>query len=83
MNTQRHIFVQPRRTVSLAPVYWAILALLCLGLLAMAVAFWPDLGVPSATRPERSEVAPATVAPNPAASRARSVRPATNRGRWV
>lgn len=83
MNTQRLIFVQPRRLASLAPIYVAILSLVSLALLAFIVAFWPENAPASSPRPERSKVVPAMVAPDPGATRARDVRPATSRGRWA
>jgi hypothetical protein len=83
MNTQRLLFVQPRRMASLAPIYVALLSLVFLGLLAFAVAFWPENAAPSASRPGLNGVVPATVSPAPGVTRARIVRPATSRGRWA
>jgi len=83
MNTQRLLFAQPRRMASLAPIYVALLSLVSLGLLAFAVAFWPESIAPSAWRPEPGEVVPATVSPDPGVTRARIVRPAPSRGRWA
>jgi hypothetical protein len=83
MNTQRLLFVQPRRLASLAPIYVALLSLVFLGLLAFAVAFWPENAAPSASRPGLNGVVPATVSPDPGVTRARTLRPASSRGRWA
>ena len=83
MNTQRLLFARPRGMASLAPIYLALLSLVSLGLLALAVAFWPEGSAPSVWRPEPGEVVPATVSPDLDVTRARIVRPAPSRGRWA
>lgn len=83
MNTQRLLFVQPRGLASLAPIYLALLSLVVLGLLAFAVAFWPADSARPVSRLRMNEVVPATVSPDPGATRARSLRPAMARGRWA
>jgi hypothetical protein len=82
MNTQRLLFVQPRRLASLAPIYGALLGLVFLGLLAFAVAYWPEGSARPVPRSQSNEVVPATVSPGPGVSRARIVRPASRGGRW-
>lgn len=83
MNTQRLLFVQPRRLASLAPIYVALLSLVFVGLLAFAVAYWPEGSAPPVPRTQMNKVVPATVSPDPDVTRARMVRPAPSRGRWA
>ena len=83
MNTLRLLFVQPRRLASLAPIYVALLCLVLLGLLAIAVAYWPEGATRPVSRSQLNEVVPATVSPDPGVTRAQSPRPAMTRRRWA
>lgn len=51
MPTRRFLFLEPRRKVTLAPVYIALLGLLSLALLGLLVAVWPPASGPAAQRP--------------------------------
>lgn len=51
MPTRRFLFLEPRRKVSLAPIYIALLGLLTLALLGLLVAVWPPAPGPTAQRP--------------------------------
>ena len=82
MNTQRLLFVQPRRLASLAPIYVALLSLVVVGLLAFAIAYWPEGSARPVPRSQVNDVVPATVSPDPGVTRARSVRPPSRGGRW-
>jgi hypothetical protein len=73
----------PLRPASLAPIYAAFLFLVSMGMLALAVAFWPEDSVPSASHPQRDEAAPAADPPDSDASRSRIPRPAPGRGIWA
>lgn len=49
--TRRFLFLGPRRKVTFAPIYIAVLGLAALGLLGLLVAVWRPASGPSAQRP--------------------------------
>lgn len=83
MNTARLIFARPRAGASLAPIYAALLSLLALGLLAFAVALWPEGAAPFASRTDGGKVAPASGKAMVEPGRSQRLRPAPGRGRWA
>ena len=53
--TRRFLFLEPRRKVTLAPIYIALLGLLALALLGLLVAVWRPASVPGAQRPAEGD----------------------------
>jgi hypothetical protein len=80
---RRLIFVRTRRKASLAPIYAALVFLPCVGLLALAYAFWQEGSSPSALQPSVNKVVPATGSPERNRSFPRRDLLPPGRGRWA
>ena len=83
MNSARLLFARPRQGASLAPIYAALLSLVALGLLAFAVALWPEGAAPSASRPDAGKVDPVSGKAVVGPGRSQKPRPAPGPGRWA
>jgi hypothetical protein len=83
MNSARLLFARPRQGASLAPIYAALLSLVALGLIAFAVALWPEGAEPFAPRRDAGKVAPASGNAVVGPGRTQKLRPAPGPGRWA